>query len=112
MAQPPAPEAAGPRPWRMIDGEIALLVRAQPRAGRDAVERIEILADGRAALRIRLKAAPVDGEANAALRRFLAKSLGLRQNEIEIAAGETARLKSLRLPAACASALAALAATS
>lgn len=86
-----------------------LLVKAQPRGGRDAAERIEILSDGRAALRVRLKAPPVDGEANDSLRRFLAKSLGLRQADIEIVAGETARLKTLGLPQACEAALATLA---
>lgn len=88
-------------PWRVVGAQLTLMVRAQPRGGRDALDKVELLADGRAALKVRLKAPPVDGEANDALIRFLAKTLGLRQNEIAIVAGETARLKTLSLPAAC-----------
>lgn len=97
-------------PWRIAGDHLLLAVRATPRAGRDAIERVETLADGRTALRVRLKAAPVDGEANEALRRLLAKRSGLRLNEIDIVGGETSRLKTLRLPLSALPALEKLAA--
>lgn len=104
-----ASSPAGARsPWRVADVHLILSVRATPRARRDAIERVEALADGRAALRVRLKAPPVEGEANEALRRLLAKQFGLRLNEIDIIGGETSRLKTLRLPLSALPALEAL----
>ncbi|WP_342360292.1 DUF167 family protein [Terrarubrum flagellatum] len=93
------------RPWR-VDGEHLLLqVRATPRGGRDAIDGIDRLADERPVLRVRLKAAPVDGEANEGLRRFLAKALGVPFRDVEIASGASSRVKMLRLPAAVAASL-------
>ncbi|MEQ8408903.1 MAG: DUF167 family protein [Gammaproteobacteria bacterium] len=57
------------------------------------------------ALKIKLKAAPTDGKANAALLKLLAKELNLKPAEIAIASGHTSRRKTLvcegieRLPA-------------
>lgn len=68
-------------------------VRATPRGGRDAVEGLETLADGRAVLKLRLRAAPEAGAANAAARRLLAKSLGRPASAVVLTAGAAARLK-------------------
>jgi uncharacterized protein YggU (UPF0235/DUF167 family) len=54
-------------------------------------------ADGRAALRIRLAAPPIDGAANTALIAFLAGALELPKSSIEIRAGDTSRLKMLHV---------------
>jgi uncharacterized protein (TIGR00251 family) len=66
----------------------ALALWIQPRASRDAVvgER-----DG--AIAIRLQAAPVDGAANAALVRFLAKRLGVPPGDVQLVRGLTDRRK-------------------
>ena len=64
-------------------------VRLQPRASRD-----EILGwndDG--ALRVRVKAPPVDGAANKALVQLLAKALGKSKSEVVLVSGATARNK-------------------
>lgn len=45
------------------------------------------------ALRVRLAAAPVDGAANEALHRWLAKELGLPQARIELLRGASGRRK-------------------
>jgi len=45
------------------------------------------------ALRIRLAAPPVDGAANDALRKWLAKQLGTSQAQVELIRGQTARRK-------------------
>jgi len=73
-------------------GETILPVSVTPRAGRDQVVGWQA-----GALKVRLKAPPVEGRANAALIKFLAKTLGLKQNQIEIAAGQTGRHKRIRL---------------
>ena len=47
------------------------------------------------ALKIKLKAAPTDGKANAALLKLLAKELNLKASAISIAAGHSSRRKTL-----------------
>jgi uncharacterized protein len=72
-------------------------VRLTPKSSSDAIEGIEILPDGRAVLKIRVRALPVAGEANAALLRLIAKSLKLPGSCVSLDAGSTGRVKVLRL---------------
>jgi hypothetical protein len=51
--------------------------------------------DGR--IRISLTAPPVDGEANAALCRFVAAELGVPRSAVRVVAGEKSREKTLRI---------------
>jgi uncharacterized protein len=48
-------------------------------------------------LKARVAAPPVEGEANAALIRLLAKALGLPRSAVRIASGDTARVKVLEI---------------
>jgi uncharacterized protein (TIGR00251 family) len=68
---------------------IVLAVRVIPRAKKDAVDGL--MADG--TLKVRLAAPPVDGKANQALIRFLAKFLEVPTSKIGIISGETGRNK-------------------
>lgn len=64
-------------------------VRLQPRASRD-----EVLGwNDAGALRVRVKAPPVDGAANAALVNILAKQLGVAKSRVSLVSGATARNK-------------------
>jgi uncharacterized protein (TIGR00251 family) len=72
--------------------ETLLSVRVTPRSGRD-----EIIGWQDGELRVRLRAAPVDGKANAALLRLLAKRLRLPAANVELLSGATARVKRLRV---------------
>jgi len=81
---------------RVVDG-IALDVRLTPGSARDAIEGVECRADGRTVLKVRVRAAPFEGQANDALCRLLAHELGLALRQIEITAGEGARIKRLRI---------------
>ena len=72
-----------------------IAVRLTPRGGRDAVEGFSQDEAGRPVLKARVAAAPVDGEANAALTRLIAKVLGVPRSAVRLVSGETARLKVL-----------------
>ena len=76
------------------------MVRLTPKGGRDAVDGIEQLADGRSVLKVRVRAAASEGEANAALIRLLAKTMGVAPREVDLVAGAAARLKRLRIAGA------------
>jgi uncharacterized protein YggU (UPF0235/DUF167 family) len=69
------------------------MVRLTPKGGRDAIDGVEQMADGRTVLKVRVRAAASEGEANAALLRLLAKSLDVAPRQVSLAAGATARLK-------------------
>ena len=73
------------------------MVKLTPGAGRDAVDGWMRDVAGRLVLRVRVAAAPVDGEANEALTALLAKALRRPKGDITIASGEGARLKRLQL---------------
>jgi len=78
-------------------GGITLVVRLTPKGGRDAIDGIEQMADGRAVLKVRVAAPPSKGEANAALIRLVAKVLGAPPRAVTLATGATARVKRLTI---------------
>jgi hypothetical protein len=65
---------------------VKLTVRVTPRAKKDEV----IPGDP---LRVRVTAAPVDGKANAAVCRLLAKHYGVRRSAVRVVSGESGRTK-------------------
>lgn len=67
-------------------------VRLSPRASREGMGGLH--GD---ALKVRVKAPPVDGRANEALVRLLAKVLGVSRSSLEIVSGRTGRTKVLRV---------------
>jgi hypothetical protein len=83
------------RPWQARPDGLEIRVRVTPRGGRDALDGVEALADGRTVLKVRVRAAPEDGAANEAVRRLLARALGLPASGVALAAGATARVKTL-----------------
>ncbi|MFY9815944.1 MAG: DUF167 family protein [Pseudolabrys sp.] len=83
------------RPWSVTADGVALSLRLTPRCGRDAIDGVEVLPDERPVLIARVRAAPADGEANAALIRLVAKSLGVPRRDVAVVAGATGRLKRL-----------------
>ena len=84
-------------PWSAVPDGVRLTVRLSPRASRNRIEGIAVGADGKPVLKVRLRAPPVDGAANAALIAFLAAALDMRKADIVIRSGETSRLKQLHL---------------
>jgi uncharacterized protein (TIGR00251 family) len=90
------------------DDGLLVSVRLTPKGGRDGIGPAIALSDGTPVLQARVRAPAREGEANAALRALLAKAVGVPQSRVEIAAGATARIKSVLIegePAALAAAL-------
>lgn len=82
-------------PWSEEAGGVALWLRLTPKGGRDAIDGMETLADGKAVLKARVRAAPEDGRANAALIDLIARALDAPKKAVTIRSGETSRLKKL-----------------
>ncbi|MBX3480584.1 MAG: DUF167 domain-containing protein [Caulobacter sp.] len=74
-----------------------IAVRLTPRGGADRIDGWAEDGQGRPLLKARVSVPPVDGEANAALERLLAKALGLSRSAVAITSGQTARVKQVRL---------------
>jgi uncharacterized protein (TIGR00251 family) len=85
------------RPWSATAQGVVLTVRLTPKGGRDAVEGIGQLSDGRSVLKARVRAAATEGEANAALLKLIAKTLSVPLRDVSLEAGATARIKRLSI---------------
>jgi uncharacterized protein (TIGR00251 family) len=96
------------RPWRVAPPGLTLAVRVTPKGGRDAIDGIADLADGSCVLKVRVRAAASDGEANAALVRVLAAALGVPVRAVSLVAGGRGRVKRLQVGGAGAALAAAL----
>jgi uncharacterized protein len=101
---------AGEGAWHAGPAGLSIRVRVTPRGGRDAIEGVEALADGRAVLKLRVSAAPDGGAANEAVRRLLAKALNRPASSLSLEAGATARVKTFAAEGDAAALAAALAA--
>ena len=74
------------------DPEKILSLWVQPRASRN-----EILGYRNDWLRVRVTAAPTEGEANRLCREVLAEALGIPPSRVEILSGQRARRKRVRV---------------
>jgi uncharacterized protein YggU (UPF0235/DUF167 family) len=91
-----------------MSGSLVVTVRLTPKGGRDAIEGVTQLADGQSVLKVRVRAAPSEGEANAALVAVLARATGVPSSRLSLVSGATARIKRVAIdgdPAALAAAL-------
>ncbi len=84
-------------PYRLRGDGIDVFVRLTPKSSLDRLEGVEESADGRGHFKARVRAAPENGLANAALVKVVAKTLGTPVSAISVAAGSTSRLKTLRV---------------
>ncbi len=80
-------------PWLQPDGEgLRLAVQVQPKSSRN-----EIAGEIGGRLKIRLTAPPVEGKANKALVKFVAKRLGIAASGVIIVGGHKSRRKDLQI---------------
>ena len=66
-----------------------------PNAGSDRIYGTELRDDGSAVLRVRVKAVPDKGKANAAVIALLAKALDVPKTAVTLVSGDTARRKTV-----------------
>ena len=83
--------------WRPSSAGLTVFLRVTPRGGRDGIAGIETLSDGRAVLKVRVRAVADGGEANRAVTKLLAKTLRVPQASVQIASGATSRLKQIEI---------------
>ena len=70
-----------------------LAVKLAPGAAADHIDGWGLDLDGRSVLKVRVRARPVEGEANAALVKLMAKALGVSKSAIRIRRGSQSRTK-------------------
>jgi len=73
------------------DKAVRFKVRLTPRSKKEAIDGLH-----EDALKIWVKAPPVDGKANAALIKLLSKQLGVSKSSITVVSGHTSRTKIIR----------------
>lgn len=84
-------------PYRAFADHLRLAVRLTPNGGRDAIDGVELNAEGEAHLKARVSCVPEKGKANKALIALIAKALGVPKSSVSVVSGDTARQKILRI---------------
>ena len=72
-------------------------VRLTPASTLDRIDGWGLDEEGRAVLLARVRARPVEGEANAALEALLAKALGVPKRSVSVARGGRSRIKAVEV---------------
>jgi uncharacterized protein YggU (UPF0235/DUF167 family) len=83
--------------YRTRPDGLDLFVRLTPKSSNDAIDGVQVAADGSAHLAARVRAVPDKGAANAALVKLLAERFCLPKRTVSVVAGSTSRLKTIRL---------------
>jgi uncharacterized protein (TIGR00251 family) len=89
-------------PWNGSARGLLVAVRLTPMGGRDAIEGTARLANGSQVVKVRVRAAPHEGAANAALVTVMAKALGVPPSRVSLVSGQTARVKTVSIEGASA----------
>lgn len=79
-------------PFSEANGVVRVRLLVQPRAS-----RTEVVGEHGDAIKLRVAAPPVEGEANREVVRFLSKLLGIPAGAVELSSGETGRRKVVEL---------------
>jgi len=80
--------------YKIEDKKVTLNIKAQPAASKNEFSGIY----GEDALKIRVKAAAVEGAANKELVKFLSKSFKVAKSDFSFKSGETSKIKRLCFP--------------
>tara|TARA_R110002051_G_scaffold21137_1_gene56479 strand:- start:74 stop:361 length:288 start_codon:yes stop_codon:yes gene_type:complete len=80
-----------------VSDSARLAVRLTPGADLDRIDGWDVDTEGRAILKVRVRARPVEGEANTALLKLLARTLGVPKSAVTLQRGGQSRLKMIRV---------------
>lgn len=83
-------------PWSSRQDGVAMRVRVTPKSSKDVVEGLAATAQG-PALKVRVRAVPDKGAANAAVAETVAEWLGVPKSTVAVISGSTARVKVLAI---------------
>ena len=72
-----------------------LAIKLTPGAASDRIDGWDVDAEGRPVLKVRVRARPVEGEANEALVKLMARALGVPKSAVAIQRGGQSRTKIL-----------------
>ncbi|MEE2951149.1 MAG: DUF167 family protein [Pseudomonadota bacterium] len=87
--------ANGPECFERTADGIRLFVRLTPKSSADRVDGVADQGDGSLRLKVRVRAVPEDGKANAALGVLLAKTFDVAKSDVTLVTGATNRSKTL-----------------
>ena len=74
-----------------------LAVKLTPGASVDRIDGWDVDAEGRPVLKVRVRARPIEGEANEALVKLLARALGVAKSAVSVQRGGQSRTKILEI---------------
>lgn len=83
--------------WRIDGDDVLLSIRLTPRSAREKVGGIWRDEKDHSWLQVQVRAVPEKGKANAALIQLMAKALHLASSAVSLEAGDTSRLKRVRV---------------
>jgi len=83
--------------WRYSAQGVMVAVRVTPRGGRDAIDGIETLADGRSVVKVRVRVVAEGGAANRAVTELFADRLRVPKSAVRVVSGITSRLKQIAI---------------
>jgi uncharacterized protein (TIGR00251 family) len=83
--------------WRYSTQGTSVALRVTPRGGRDDIDGLETLANGRSVVKVRVRAIAEGGAANRAVIELLAKALGVPKGKVRVLSGMTSRLKQIAI---------------
>jgi uncharacterized protein YggU (UPF0235/DUF167 family) len=81
--------------WRYSAQGISVALRVTPRGGRDEIDGLETLANGRTVVKMRVRVIAEGGAANRAVVELLATALGVPKARVRVLSGATSRLKQI-----------------
>lgn len=83
-----------------LDPLSTLRIRLTPKGGADRIDGRGRDADGNVFLKVRVRAAPENNEANRALETLIAKAFGLAKGKVRVIRGHTSRIKVVEIEGA------------
>lgn len=84
-------------PWREDGDAVLLAVRLSPRSSKDSIGGIWRDEHYMPWLKAEVRAVPEKGRANVALIKLIAKTLNVAARDVTLEAGDTSRLKRIRI---------------